>query len=114
MALIYLLSAQPDFGFAPDAWKVEPVSLTAHFLEYAILAVLCWLAVRKTSRLAPWAVAIAFTIAALYALSDELHQTVVPGRVADWRDWLSDVAGATVALWVAHRLAARRHVDQDR
>lgn len=114
MALIFALSAQPDFKFAPDAWKVEPISLTAHFLEYAVLAVLVWLAVSKTLPLAPWAMPIALAIAALYALSDELHQTVVPGRVADWRDWLSDVAGAAVALWAIRRGMARRRLDKDR
>lgn len=30
---------------------------------------------------------------ALFAWLDELHQARVPGRVADWRDWLADILG---------------------
>lgn len=108
MAVIYLLSAQPDFDFVPDTWQSDPLSLSAHFLEYAVLAVLLWMAARRTPLLAAYAGLAALLIAVLYAASDEWHQGFVPGRVPDVRDWLADAAGALVALWLVSRLSARR------
>ena len=39
---------------------------------------------------------LAFTL--LYAMSDEYHQTFVPGRAGAWSDVLFDGAGALLAL----------------
>ena len=75
----------------------------AHFTEYAILASLLWLALRSSPRFARHATALAFGLAALYALSDELHQSFVPGRTPDARDWLVDLAGAALAIWLLSR-----------
>ncbi len=36
----------------------------------------------------------------VYALSDELHQAFVPGRHPDFRDILTDAAGAALALFL--------------
>jgi VanZ family protein len=108
MALIFLLSAQPDFDFVPDTWQGDPLSLLAHCLEYAVLALLLWMAARRTPLLAPRAWLAALLIALVYAASDEWHQAFVPGRVPDVRDWLADAAGALVALGLVTRLNARR------
>lgn len=102
MAVIYILSAQPDFTFAPDAWKIEPVSLVVHSAEYAILACLVWIAAWKTKILSNRALWIALGLAVLYAFTDELHQVFVPGRVADVRDVAADVLGAIVVLLVIY------------
>ncbi len=34
----------------------------------------------------------------IYGLSDEWHQSFVPGRYADIMDWLADTLGATIAI----------------
>jgi VanZ family protein len=103
MGVIFLLSAQPDLAFAPEAWKIEPVSLAAHFIEYMILAALLWQAVSRSGARGRRALAVAFALTVLYALSDEFHQMFVPGRVADVRDVLTDVTGALVALAILGR-----------
>lgn len=81
----------------------------AHFIEYAILGAALAFALRA-STLKAWLAAVA--IAAVYGLTDELHQVFVPGRDADPLDWLTDVAGAaTGALVVAagmRKAASRR------
>ena len=38
----------------------------------------------------------------LYGVSDEWHQSFVPGRVADFSDWLADTLGASIALTILH------------
>lgn len=39
-----------------------------------------------------------FLFCALFAFTDEIHQTYVPGRAADFFDWMADTLGAALAL----------------
>jgi VanZ family protein len=78
----------------------------AHFTEYAILALLTLRAANislQTGRTGNWAKAagVALLVAALYAATDEWHQSFVPGRTASVYDVLIDTSGAFVALAVA-------------
>jgi VanZ family protein len=69
----------------------------AHFIEYAVLAALVFAALRlDRSELSSAVFAVA--IASAYAVTDELHQAFVPGRVPDVADWAVDTAGATIAV----------------
>lgn len=38
----------------------------------------------------------------LYGFSDEWHQSMVPGRDADVKDWIADTLGASIALCVIY------------
>lgn len=104
MGIIYVLSDQSRLVLPIETRWSEWLSWMGHFGEYAILAALLWLAMRWTT---PWPfrriALITLWIAALYALSDEVHQSFVPGRMPDVLDWLVDVAGAACALWVISR-----------
>jgi len=66
----------------------------AHFMEYAILA--CAIAfhffVWKRKRI--WWLLVPVIFVALYASSDELHQTMVQGRSGEVRDVVLDTLGA--------------------
>jgi VanZ family protein len=44
----------------------------------------------------------------LYGLSDEFHQSFVPGRDADIYDLCADVAGALIGSYVLYQLLNRR------
>jgi VanZ family protein len=66
----------------------------AHFTEYLVLSVLLYRALRGNRRWNARAAGIAFTLAGLYAVSDEFHQWFVPGRTAAATDCLIDVSGA--------------------
>lgn len=108
MGLIYFFSDQSSFALLDYIWQPDLVSVAAHFSEYALLAALLWLALRSTPALASRAAALAFGIAVLYAASDELHQSFVPGRHPDVRDLLVDAAGALTALLLLRWWARRR------
>jgi VanZ family protein len=97
MAVIFALSSLPGsavpghFGNAP------------HFFEYALLGGLYLIALPRLS--ATWRrIGLAVLLASLYGVTDEFHQSFVPGRTPDIVDWLLDTAGAAtgaavVAFW---------------
>ncbi len=94
MALIFVLSSMhfqvPQMEHFPLRDK------GVHFLEYLILGYLCAGAALKTWPERPplRALAVGVLIAAAWGLSDELHQSFVPGRSADIADALADTLGA--------------------
>ena len=81
-----------------------------HFTEYAILAALLWRALRVTfiSRGNAAIAAIAFFCAAIFATSDEFHQSFIPTRTASAHDVAIDCVGALFAVLLCAMLAARR------
>jgi VanZ family protein len=84
----------------------------AHLTEYAILAILTWRAVRKPlwrdTRPWRWSEAgAALWVAALYAATDEFHQTFVASREGCLRDVLIDSSGAAIGLLVLYFLGRR-------
>ena len=66
-----------------------------HFLEYFFLALLLWraFACERFWTLESGRVIAVVLIGCLYAASDEIHQSYVPGRFASIYDWFADVAG---------------------
>ncbi len=54
-------------------------------------------------------IALATLIASLYGISDELHQSFVPGRNPDVLDWLADTTGALLATLVLAKLSRSIH-----
>ncbi len=87
---------------------------TAHMGEYALLAALLWRARRKPTLIGgKWIrsdAIFAIGIAALYAMTDELHQSFVPSRQGSPWDVLLDTLGATLgilAIWAFWRWRKR-------
>ena len=79
---------------------VDP-SPIGHFSEYLVFGALLFNALRMHLRTRPSRVALrAIAIDAAYAVTDEFHQMLVPGRECDPIDWLVDVAAATIAACV--------------
>jgi VanZ family protein len=94
--LIFALSSIPDLGTGLGGWDLALRKL-AHAAEYAVLGALL---VRATGR-----GGLAFAIGSLYAMSDELHQAFVPGRMGSPVDVAIDALGVAcgVILWGAVR-----------
>ncbi len=90
------------------------VRKTAHFVEYSILGLLLWRLIHSDPAWAacrPREYLTALLLAALYAASDEFHQSFVPGREAAVRDVLLDTCGAgfgLAALWAARWLRRKK------
>jgi VanZ family protein len=97
MGLIFFLSDQPHLPRAPEPWLDTVLKKAGHALLYGVLAYLYWGALGGdgTRRTRP----LAWGLAVLYAISDEMHQSFVPGRTPAATDVLIDGMGAALALW---------------
>jgi len=75
----------------------------AHVTEYAVLALLLWRALRSIPVLrAKTLIVLAAVVlgCALFAATDEFHQTFVKSRTPSVRDVLLDIAGAILGLLI--------------
>lgn len=110
MALIFFLSAQAQLPTPETRWLDFVLEKSAHTFEFAVLAALLMRALGSLELLRWRAYGVAVLLAWLYALSDEFHQSFVPGRAADWTDILFDWLGAVLGagLWMYRRMARRR------
>lgn len=72
------------------------VRKTAHFVIFGALSVSLFYGFFKNKVLGAYYYAVIITF--LYAISDELHQYFVPGRVASWKDVMIDTLGAIFFL----------------
>jgi len=105
MGTIFFLSAQPDLPHPSLGWLDLLISSAAHTFLFAVLAALWARALGQGRR--SWLLAAALTV--LYALSDEFHQSFVPGRHADPWDLAFDVLGTGLGLagwiWLTRRIS---------
>ncbi|HSB02299.1 MAG TPA: VanZ family protein [Anaerolineales bacterium] len=101
MAVIFIFSSRssadlPDFG----TWDYF-VKKGAHMLGYGLLALAYWrgLDFERSKRWVAWGLAIC------YAITDEIHQSFVPGRHPSLVDvFLFDNLGAILALILLGRI----------
>lgn len=71
---------------------------TAHFSEYFILALLTYNLIRNFKL--KYKIHIILLFCLLYAISDEIHQYFIPGRVMSHIDVLIDFLGSLVAVYL--------------
>lgn len=67
-----------------------------HFVAYFILSGLVWLALGAKDEVGAKVVVV--LICLLYGVTDEYHQSFVPGRYPDWLDLRNDGIGAAAAM----------------
>jgi len=94
MAVIFVLSAQPDLNSGLGTIDLIGRKLI-HAAEYALLTYLWWRALRTVAT-PKAAIVLALGIAIGYAGTDEFHQQYVNGRHAAPTDVLIDAAGAGI------------------
>lgn len=107
MVLLWVLSSRPlnlpDLG----GFGVDKI---AHFLAYAALAVALslWFSPEEVLEKKYISILIVVVLASLYGAVDEIHQSFVPGRDADFFDLLADIFGALAGAWTGFRVAGSR------
>ena len=112
-------------SFTPE--RAESIHLlirkTGHLTEYAVLCILYWRALGTLREDFFQSASRRFLstvfLTALYAGSDEFHQSFIPSRTASFSDVLIDTTGATLGLCFYliirgyfHRRTLRPHLDK--
>jgi VanZ family protein len=100
-AVIFAFSSIPSLGTGLGTWDLVLRKL-AHAAEYAVLGALLLRALRRPLP--------AFALAVLYAVSDEVHQTFVPGREGALLDVVVDAAGVAAGVLAWKALVSDRKV----
>jgi len=107
MLAIFLFSNTPSAEIPNLGGWDRLVKKGGHMLGYALLA----LTLLRGFGSAGWRnILFAFIGAALYATSDELHQSFVPGRHAALLDVAIDSLGAALGLLAARRLPVLQRI----
>lgn len=98
-AVIFGFSSKPTLVTSQIYWQDLVIKKAAHLFEYAVLAVLLYRSLKHTTKLnKTYLLLFTITITALYALTDEFHQSFTPGREPRLRDVIIDIVGAVSGL----------------
>jgi VanZ family protein len=103
--LIFALSSVPDLGTGLGGWDLM-LRKIAHAAEFAVLG---FLLVRALDR--EW---LSLGLGIAYAISDEVHQHFVPGRLGSSVDVLIDAVGVAVGVFLARHYHLARGRSQGR
>jgi VanZ family protein len=99
MALIFTLSSIPGSAYAP--YEFPYAHTIAHTILFGVLYFLLYRAFKyqSYSRLfADFSTVIAFFVVVLYGMSDEYHQSFVPGRSEKLSNVLNDTIAALIVF----------------
>lgn len=93
--LLFVLSSQPVLPSPPGI-----NDKLAHALSYGLLGVLCLvgLTTGRWDRVTRRRCLVAVLLAVAYGITDEFHQSFVPGRSPDVADLVADGLGASLAV----------------
>lgn len=110
MACIFYLSNQPTLHVPP---LFEHQDKLMHFVAYGLLGLFVLGTMSPPAAgYSTTQVAWSTLLASLYGISDEFHQSFVPGRNPDVFDWAADTAGALLTTlmvaYLSRRYLARR------
>jgi VanZ family protein len=121
MTVIFLLSNEPSTvssersGAIVEVVKTLGTSLPndvltfitrklAHIIAYFILGILMFFVVRAYTPNARKAFLTSISFVCLYAITDEFHQTFVPGRSGEVRDVLIDTTAGAAGVLVTYAI----------
>lgn len=116
MTLIFLASSIPGDRM-PNAGQWDfSIKKGGHMTGYALLAAslmeATFFRVVEQKKETPKAMLLALGVCCVYALSDEFHQSFVPGRNATLVDVGIDLLGASLGLLVLLLLRMRQHLHR--
>ena len=131
MGVIFVMSSRPSLPSHPNDTVDLVAKKAGHVTEYGVLAFLLWRAIPsckqsgvseaasgRRSKERRWPALLsfggAFVLSLLYAISDEFHQTFVPGRTGALTDVGFDVLGMFLALGLVWWFSRKNDGNQRR
>ena len=104
MGIIFFLSNQP--GDSLDLPDIPDLDKGLHCIVYGVLALSALFAVPEYKYQANpfWVSFLVVLFCLLYGISDEFHQSFIPGRFPSVLDLVADTIGAMVVVWIWYRM----------
>ena len=99
--LIFVLSGRSQL-LVPMSFPGEDKLI--HAAAYGLMGLLAWMTCSREQRPRSVVFFVSVLFCSLYGLSDEWHQSFVPGRDASAGDWLADTLGGLLAATILLRL----------
>lgn len=98
-AFLWALSSDTDPPKFEFPWQILGLDKAIHAVLYAVLGAIVSVGMRRSGKpISPWAQCfVPVLFAAMYGITDEIHQLYVPNRTFDVGDLLANFAGATLA-----------------
>ena len=100
MSVIFLLSSQSGLRATTDVDVEKPIRIVAHLGTYALLGGLFLYAICALHAPSGRQALLAIGLSAAYAVSDEIHQALVPSRSGRAEDVVVDIVGAALGVAV--------------
>lgn len=95
--IIFFVSSLPSVKVTPIGLLQHWINIFGHLFEYAVLAALLYRSLKKQGFPQTLSTNLTLIIPTLYALTDEFHQSFVPGRQSDPLDLAIDIFGIIIA-----------------
>ncbi|MEQ1559134.1 MAG: VanZ family protein [Methyloglobulus sp.] len=105
-ALIFWLSSQ---SFLPTPHLFPFEDKIHHFGAYFMMGILAWRNFSHYLKSPVLLAIVSLVFCSLYGVSDEWHQSFVPGRACDILDWVADSTGAGVAVLLLTRFFYKKN-----
>jgi len=102
--VIFAFSSFPTGQASGIDWQDFIVKKTAHIVEYGILTLLLYRALKQSGIEKKDAALYSLTLAVFYAVTDEFHQSFTPGREPTLRDVIFDTIGGILAIYSLWKL----------
>ncbi len=105
--VIFIFSSIPQISVSQFFLWDFVAKKIAHVTEYAILFFLLFRATQKNY-------IVSFVLTLAYAVSDEYHQSLVPGRNMALYDLGFDITGANICAYIIWKLKLDQHIKHTR
>ena len=101
--ILTILAAIEIFFFstiisAPGKKGFIPFSVIYHFVIFFLFSFFLFITIKGNEKIKIRHILIVFIISLIYAISDEIHQSFIPGRDTNIRDILTDLSGSITSM----------------
>lgn len=105
-AIIFYLSHQNKIQFLPSS--ILQYDKVLHFIAYFTYGISTFTMLYTVKRTERKIIHIGLVLSVLFAISDEIHQFFVPGRMMDFYDFIADLLGILFSILFFHLILKRK------
>ena len=106
---IFILTSLPD----KDLPSISFDDKIKHFIAYFVLSFFLTLALNvqnKYKKMKENHIKYSFLITMIYSTFDEVHQAFIPGRIAEFWDWLANLIGSLLGIYIVKYLIQKENI----